>query len=149
MARRTTTVEFSDFERIHERLDRAWERLIGGPGSPSSFGTRYYEPPADVYQTEIEVVVLVEMAGIASQEIQLEMEGRNLLIRGRREPLAGPDNREYSQIEITDGPFQRALLLPAPVSAQGVAVTYSDGILKIVLPKAPSSGGTRLRIICR
>lgn len=145
---RSTTVHFSDFEqRIQERLDRAW-RLVGGPGSPSSFGTRYYEPPVDVYHTPSDVVVLVEMAGITNRELHLELDGRNLTIRGHRLPQPGPANREYSQLEITDGPFQRSVLLPAPVSAEGLEATYKDGILKIVLPKAASSGGTQLRIVC-
>jgi HSP20 family protein len=141
-------VEFSDYEqRIHERLDRAW-RMMGGPGSPSSFGTRYLEPPVDVYHTTSEVVVFVEMAGIANREIQLEVEGRMLVIRGNRKALPGPANREYSQIEISEGAFQRAINLPAPVNPQDAKVTYVDGILKIVLPKAASSGGIQLRIVC-
>lgn len=147
MAQRAT-VEFSDFERIHERLDRAYQRLFGGPGSPS-FGSRYFEPPVDVYHTGSEVVVLVEMAGITNEELHLEMDGRNLTIRGRRQPLPGPADREYSQIEITDGPFQRMILLPAPVDPHGAQATYNDGILKLVLPKAATSSGTHLRIVCR
>jgi HSP20 family protein len=145
---RSTTVEFSDFEqRIQERLERAW-RMMGGPSSPSHFGTRYYEPPVDVYQTASNVVVLVEMAGISNRELHLEVEGRNLTIRGHRLPLPGPPNREYSQIEITDGPFQRSVLLPAAVTSDGLEATYTDGILTIVLTKAVSSGGTHLRIVC-
>jgi HSP20 family protein len=147
MAQRTT-VEFTDYDRIQEHLDRAYQRLFGGPGSPS-FGTKYYQPPVDVYHTETEVVVLVEMAGITNQELQLEMDGRHMVIRGRREPLPGPANREYSQIEITDGPFQRVILLPAQVNPEAAQASYSDGILKLVLPKAASSGGTHLRIVCQ
>jgi HSP20 family protein len=143
-----TTVELADFERIHERLDRAYQRLFGGPGSPSSFGARYYEPPVDIYEVDSEVVVLVEMAGISNQELQIEVEGRNMVISGRREPLPGPANREYSQIEITDGPFQRVLLLPAAVNPAGADATYADGIVKIVLPKAAATGGTRIHIVC-
>ena len=146
MARRTI-VQFTDSDRIQERLDRAYQRLFGGPNSPS-FGARYYEPPVDVYQTENEVVVLVEMAGITDQELHLEMDGRNMIIRGQRQPLPGPADRQYSQMEITAGPFQRILLLPAVVDPSGAEATYDGGILKIGLPKAATAGGTHIRIVC-
>src|SRR5881409_2090515 len=133
MSRKTADV-FSQFEHIRERMEQAYRQVLGGPGSPG-FSSPYMEPAADVYETDGEVVVTVEIAGISGEEIELEVEGRSLLIQGVRRPLGGRPSRVYSQMEITHGPFRRELLLPADVDAEQAQAAYKDGILEVCLPK--------------
>ncbi len=137
---------FSSFEHIHERMEQAYQRLVGAPGSPH-FCVPFMEPPVDVYQTETDVVVQMEIAGILDEEVELAVEGRTLIIRGERKPLPGHPRRVYSQMEIADGPFQRQLHLPADVNPEAAKAVYKCGILEIVLPKATPSAGRQLRIV--
>lgn len=147
MTRKTADM-FFQFERIRERMEQAYRQVLGGPGSPG-FCAPYMEPAADVYETDSEVVVLVEIAGIAGEEIELEIEGRTLVIRGTRRPLPGRARRVYSQMEITHGAFQRELMMPAEVDAGKAVATYEHGILEVVLPKAGPSQNRQLRIVAR
>jgi HSP20 family protein len=139
---------FSEFEHIRERMDQAYRRVLGSPGNPG-FGVPYLEPAADVYETDEEVIVLVEMAGIPGAELTVEIEGRVLHLRGERRPLPGRPNMTYSQIEIAHGPFRRELTLPAEVDAEAAAANYRDGILEVILPKARASLPSQLRIVAR
>jgi HSP20 family protein len=139
---------FSEFEHIRERMDQAYRRVLGAPGSPG-FGVPYLEPAADVYETEEEVIVLVEMAGIPGAELVVEIEGRTLHLRGERRPLPGRPNMSYSQMEIAHGPFRRELSLPADVDAKAASAGYRDGILEVILPKARSGLHSQLRIVAR
>lgn len=147
MANQVAT-EFSDFEQhINDRLDKAYRQLFGKPPGGHGFGDPYMEPPVDIYQTDAEVVVLMEIAGIPEEEIQIRAEGRTMLISGERKPLPGPRGRQYSQMEIPSGAFQREVLLPASVNPDAAKVSYHGGILSIVFPKAEPSSGTHLRIV--
>jgi HSP20 family protein len=139
---------FSDFEhRIREHMEKAYQRVFGSsPGSPN-FCAPYMEPPVDVYQTDKEVVVLMEIAGIPEEEIELQVEGHSMLIRGERRPLPGHPRREYSQMEIAHGAFQREILLPSSVDAESMRADYKNGILEIVLPKTTPAHGRQLRIV--
>jgi HSP20 family protein len=139
---------FSEFEHIRERMDQAYRRVLGSPGNPG-FGMPYLEPAADVYETDEEVVVLVEMAGIPGAELIVEIEGRVLHLRGERRPLPGRPHMSYSQMEIAHGPFRRELTLPAEVDAEAAAANYRDGILEVVLPKARTGLASQLRIVAR
>ena len=142
-------VEMSDFEQhIQERMSRAYQRVFGSPANPG-FGRPYMEPPVDIYHTDKEVVVLMEIAGIPEEEIELEVEGRSMIVRGRRKPLGGRPNRVYSQMEITHGAFQRDLLLPSEVNAEAAKAVYKDGILEITLPVTKPHGGRHLTIVVR
>ena len=139
----------SDFEQhIQERMSRAYQRVFGSPANPG-FGRPYMEPPVDIYHTDKEVVVLMEIAGIPEEEIELEVEGRSMIVRGRRKPLGGRPNRVYSQMEITHGAFQRDLLLPSEVNAEAAKAVYKDGILEITLPVTKPHGGRHLTIVVR
>ncbi len=133
MTQRTSDI-FSEFERIRERMEQAWRQVIGPPGAPR-FCSPIIEPAVDVYETDEVVVVVVEIASISDEEVEIEVDGRALLLRGERRARAGQQRRLYSQMEICHGPFQRELLLPAEVDPQGIRAAYNDGILEILLPK--------------
>lgn len=139
---------FSQFEHIRERMQQAYRQVLGGPGSPG-FCAPYMEPAADVYETPDEVIVVVEIAGISGEEIELEVEGRSLVISGQRRPLPAKPQRSYSQMEIANGAFRRELLLPSEVDAESAEAVYTDGIFQVVLPKTGPHGNRHLRIVAR
>ncbi|TMB67762.1 MAG: hypothetical protein E6J43_07825, partial [Chloroflexi bacterium] len=51
------------FEQIRARMEQARQRVIGAPGRPS-FSLPFMEPAVDIYETEEQVVIVVEIAGI-------------------------------------------------------------------------------------
>ena len=148
MTQRTSDI-FTEFERrIHDRMAQAWRQMIGPPGAPH-FCPPAIEPTADVYETNDEVVVVVELAGIADQEVEIIVEGRQLTVCGERTPVPGRAGRLYSQMEICFGPFERTLSLPKDVDPDGAKTNYHDGFLEIVLPKVKRQVSRQVRIVAR
>jgi len=147
MSQRTSDA-FSQFERIRERMEQAWRQVIGPPGA-LRFCAPVIEPSVDVYETEDEVVVVVEIAGIADEEVAVDVDGRALILWGERRPSGGRPGRLYSQMEICHGPFQRDILLPAEVSPDGARASYEAGMLEIVLPKVGRELRRQVRIVAR
>ncbi len=147
MSKRTTDI-FSQSEHIRERIEQAYRRVIGAPGSPR-FSVPFMEPAVDVYETDDAVVIVMEIAGIAEEEIELEVDGASLILKGCRTSAREGPRRAYSQMEICDGPFQRELLLPADVNAEGATAIYRDGMLEISLPKAAPTLSRQLKIVVR
>jgi len=95
-----------------------------------------WQPPTDLYETDHEYIVHVEIAGMLEAEFAISLEQRTLLIRGIRNV---PNNaRAYYQMEISSGEFLSAVELPGPVIHDQVEANYSDGFLRVVLPKAKS-----------
>jgi len=139
---------FQELERFRERMERTWQQLLGPP-APSRFCPPIFEPPADVYETDEAVVVVLEVAGIRDREVELSLDGRSLVVRGEREMPQGPQGRVYYQMEVCYGPFQRELTLPTDVDPDGVQVTYRDGFLEIRLPKVRRRASQRVRITAR
>lgn len=93
-----------------------------------------WRPPTDVYETEDAILVRVEIAGMNESDFSIILNGQYLLIRGMRaEP---PERRAYHQMEIPFGEFATEVELPHPVSAREAEAYYSNGFLRIILPKA-------------
>jgi HSP20 family protein len=122
-----------EFDRSEEILRRFFHSIT----APE----RYWEPHADVYETREAVRVKVELAGVRSESIQVELagDGKSLAIRGVREDERAEaiDRILFHQMEIYLGPFERVLSLPAGVHVDrdNLTATYRDGFLMVTLPK--------------
>jgi HSP20 family protein len=91
-------------------------------------------PPTDIYETEENFVVRVEIAGMKDEDFEIAVENDMLLISGNRPDYN--ERRAYHQMEIRFGKFQVAVGIPVPVDLEGAAAEYKDGFLMIQLPKA-------------
>ena len=96
-----------------------------------------FEPPADVYVTEEAVMVRLEVAGLQEsfRSISVEIRDDLLTISGERPDPAAGAARQYEQMEIQTGPFQRTLRLPCLVDETAAVARYEDGYLTVRLPK--------------
>lgn len=91
-------------------------------------------PPTDIYETEENFVVRIEIAGMKDEDFEIAVENNLLMISGNR-----PDHNErraYHQMEIRFGKFEVAIEIPVPVEIERAAAEYKDGFLMIQLPKA-------------
>jgi HSP20 family protein len=123
-------------------MDRAFERALAGavrvPG-----GVDAWRPALDVYETERAIVVRVELAGVASEDVRVVVDGEYLQITGRRSFSAPGASRAEIQrhllIEIAQGTFERVLRTRAPYDADRVSARLENGILTIELPRKATS----------
>src|SRR5688500_8728514 len=71
-----------------------------------------WEPPADVFEGEGELAVVVALPGVAEQDVELSAEAGAIVVRAHRpQPLAG-HCRGVRQLEIPYGYFERRIALP-------------------------------------
>ncbi len=96
---------------------------------------RPWRPPTDVYETETEVVVEVEIAGMRDEDCRVGLEGRMLTISGLRVNMSH-EQRAYHEMEIHSGEFRTDIELPAAIDTTAIRAVYEDGFLRIRLQKA-------------
>ena len=139
----------TDLEHLHDHIERIWERLTQGlPGQPG-FSRTGLEPPTDVLHTDEQIIVRMEIAGLRGSEIDVEVAGDRLTLRGVRQQPPGPDGARYVQMEIVGGPFERSVELPCRVDADGASVEYANGYLEIHLPVVQHNRGRNVRVPVR
>jgi HSP20 family protein len=94
-----------------------------------------WQPDVDVFETETGVVVLVEIAGIRSDDLRVTVDGEVLRISGVRRVPERPDLKRLLQMEIAAGPFERRLRIPIPFDRDKVTAHLADGFLTVTLPR--------------
>jgi len=95
-----------------------------------------WSPPTDVYETEKEYVVRVEIAGMRESDFEVTFEDGSLFISGVRPDVS--ERRAYHQMEIRFGKFSTTLAVPGPVDLDHSEAQYKDGFMTVVLLKAKS-----------
>ena len=98
-----------------------------------------WSPPTDVYETEENCVIKIEIAGMRDEDFEVAFEDNLLMISGHRPDLY--ERRAYHQMEIRFGKFEIAVEIPVKVNMEKATAVYQDGFLVIRLPKVNSSQG--------
>jgi HSP20 family protein len=109
---------------------------------------RTFGPPMDIYQTDKEVVVEVQLPKIDPKNVDVSVEEGVLKVEGKEEQVTeDKDGKNYIRREIRSGSFVRMVGLPAPVKESQIQAVYENGVLKITLPKAePKSKKIEVKI---
>jgi HSP20 family molecular chaperone IbpA len=112
-----------------ERMHRRFFRLASSPRTQPS-----WEPPADVFEDDREVVIVVAMPGVAAERVEIASEPGALVVRAERPlPFAG-SRHALRQLEIPYGHFERRIALPE-VRLEAGAPELTHGCLIVRLRK--------------
>lgn len=99
----------------------------------------------DVYESESEVLVYMDVAGVDPEKLSVVLERERLTVSGEREfPIL--DLCCIHQLEIDYGPFQRSINLPTPVDPDGATSVCRHGLLVVRIPKRITRGRVRIPI---
>jgi HSP20 family protein len=108
-----------------------------------------FRPAVDVWEDPDQLVVLVELAGVDPDTIELRVEERALTIAGSRARPRVP-GQVYQQAEIEFGHFERRIPLARDLDPEAATAAYEAGMLRITLPvAAPRAAGPAVVIVVR
>jgi HSP20 family protein len=108
--------------------DREVSPILDRRVSPSS---RLWNPAADVYRATDGWLVKVDLAGICSDELEIEIRGSLLTIRGCRRDTHYREGFVFHQMEITYSRFEKTIDFPSPIEGATLRRDYRDGFLII------------------
>ena len=124
---------FANFDRMRRDMDE----LFGDVLERTSLTRRRlgFVPAVDVaYAADPpRAIVTAELAGVDMDTLELEIQGRKLLLSGRRD-LPVVEGDVYQQVEIERGSFRRVVELGADVRADDAKARYEEGMLRVELP---------------
>ena len=119
---------------LREAMDRLFDDAFTRPLSLA--GNNWSIPAVDMYQTDNEVVVKAALPGIKADEVQINVTGEVLTLKGETKQESETKEKAYHIREQRWGSFERSLVLPTEVVADKAKADFENGILTITLPKA-------------
>jgi HSP20 family protein len=93
----------------------------------------------DVYEKDNTIVIKAELPGLKKEDVQVEVEGEDLVIRGESKAENKVKDDEYYRSERSFGSFYRRMPLPAGVAPEQIHANLKDGVLEVRVPKPPEA----------
>ncbi|MEW6440319.1 MAG: Hsp20/alpha crystallin family protein [bacterium] len=106
-----------------------------------------WTPNTDIVETERSVVILMELAGMDREAVQVVCEGDLLRISGVRTRRKIQEAKRFHRMEIDYGPFEKLFRIPADLEVDEIKAEYQNGFLEVTLPKKKEEEARRLVVI--
>jgi len=97
--------------------------------------TRVYTPAVDIIEESNNIVIMADMPGVDENSVDITLEEDLLTIYGKIEPEI-PANHKLVISEYGIGDYQRTFTISNEIDKEHIKATVSDGVLRLVLPKA-------------
>jgi HSP20 family protein len=121
---------------LAKAMNRLFERSFVSPSELLGFGG---DLALDMYETDNEVVVKMSVPGVKPDELQVEVTGNELTIKGEARSEEGSKERNYIRRERRYGKFTRTVILPDYVQADKASAEFEHGVLALRLPKVEAA----------
>jgi HSP20 family protein len=122
--------------RYNDDLLRGLSNYFGTRAAARSAGVF---PPLNFYDDGTALMVRAEIPGANRESLEVTSQADQLTIRGERKISTPSANANYHRREREEGQFRRVVTLPYPADAEKIRATYKNGVLEIVMPKAPEA----------
>lgn len=121
-----------------------WMAEVFGEGALPGNGK--FLPEANLVETDRAVEVTVELPGMKPEEVKVEVKGEQLWISGEKKEEKEESGKTFHRVERRSGAFRRIFSLPAEVMTEKVEAHFTNGVLKITLPKAEKIVPRRIEV---
>ena len=130
---------------LRDELDSLFELpFLSNFGNQSQLFSGW-TPALDLYQSNDNLVAVVELPGMRKEDIEISLHEGTLTINGeRKHEISNGDKAERSERCV--GKFRRSITIPTRVDASKVTATYKDGVLTVTLPKAEEAKPKQIQV---
>jgi len=125
------------FDQLRQELGAVLNRFDTGPSSSSTW--RGVFPAVNLYETDDAYMLMAELPGLRSEEINVSIERSTVTLQGDRKiEYTNQEGVSLHRRERQAGSFRRAFELPAVIDADKVEAVHRNGVLLLRLPKSPA-----------
>ena len=111
---------------------RAMDDFFRGFGGWGGSRVTGFTPLLDVRENDEEYLVMIDLPGVKSEDVSIEVRDGVLTISGSRAPV---EKGDAQLVERPYGSFVRTLTLPKGVDDAKIVADYRDGVLELHVPK--------------
>ena len=128
---------FTELDSMERRMRRIFEEIGFAP---------VLAPAADVYETDDEFVVELEVPGYVEKELSIEVSDHLLAIKGSRAKAKEEKTKEFALQERVEREFERRFILPSEADTEHLKAVFSDGVLEVHAEKLETAKPKKVAI---
>ena len=127
---------------LNRALDQAFNAALTND-------SRVWVPAIDVVEQKDAYLMYAELPGVDASQVDISFEQNVLTIRGTKRSAVEATNegelRVYAAERVT-GSFERSIRLPEFVDGEAIGADFTNGLLKVTVPKAKAAQARRIEI---
>jgi HSP20 family protein len=137
----------SNLEDVSNRLARFFDEATTS-GATTSGRSAGFAPVVSVTENKNELALAAELPGLSESDVSIDLENSVLTISGEKAEVRteGEEDLKYHVAERRWGSFKRSFQLPRTVKSEDISARFENGLLTVVLPKAPEAQGRKIEI---
>lgn len=128
---------FMELDSIERRMRRLFDEIGFAPAPV---------PAADVYETDDEFVVELEVPGYEEKELSVEVSDHTVAIKGMHAKTDEERTRQFALHERLEREFERRFALPPEADAEHLKAVFTKGVLEVHADKARTARPKKVQI---
>ena len=105
-----------------------------------------FNPSIDISETDNEIKIAAELPGLAENDVEVSLTDNVLTISGEKKAEEKDEGENYYRVERSYGSFARSITLSHEVEADKIEATFKNGVLTVILPKAPEAQTKKIAV---
>jgi HSP20 family protein len=147
----TATMSWELFEDLRAVQDEAMRTGFGrarrhGHPYDADAGPMAWAPAIEISERKDAYLVSAELPGVSAGEVEITFGDGLLTIQGERHAARDAEGERVHRSERYYGAFRRSITLPGHVQAGKIEATAQDGVLRVLVPKAPDVQAKRILV---
>ncbi|MEP7075761.1 MAG: Hsp20/alpha crystallin family protein [Acidobacteriota bacterium] len=137
---------FGELNTIQNEMNRLFASF-----TPDAFGREEaasgaWNPKVNIFENKDGLVLEAELPGVKQEDFDLTVEDNVITLKGERKFEKETSDDNYHRVERSYGSFARSFTLPANVAADGSEADFSNGVLRVTLPKREETKARKIEI---
>lgn len=137
---------------VDRDIENFWKEALQPYGSARSGWPAMFQepefPPVNISETAGHLSVSLELPGMETKDVQVELMGNQLHVSGERKWEEEQQGKEYCHVESRFGSFSRSISLPDSLrfDPDAIEATFQKGVLEIRIPKVEPTPAAKIPI---
>jgi HSP20 family protein len=133
------------FRRIRDLEKEIWQDLFSPTYWPATLASQFL-PSSELTEDDNNYYLVVELPGLAKENIKIEADKKRLKIFGERKEEKQKENARQHYSELSYGSFSREYQFRESIEEGKIQANYQNGILSLTIPKSGESELQKIEI---
>src|SRR5262245_34969608 len=137
---------YREFSTMQDRVNRFFGVSPVRRDRDEELSLGAWIPPVDIVEEKDRIRMTAELPGFQEKDIEVQMEGGVLTLRGERKSESESEGKTFHRLERSYGQFVRSFTLPNNVDRDAIKANFQNGLLEITLPKREEAKPRQIKI---
>lgn len=131
---------------VFGNLEKEFSRLLNPGFETSMVEASDWQPEVDIIEEDKQLVVKVDVPGVAPKDVDVSFDRNTLVIKGEKETEHEEKKDNFIRYERSKGSFYRRIMLPDVIDESKITAKGKEGVLTVIIPKSDKGITKRIEV---